>query len=52
MNRIISACTKTRNTETPEHQNTPEHRNSQKTQNTELKLTVLSYFSITDHVKK
>ena len=40
------ACTKTRNTGTPEHPGTPKEP-----QNTEIKLTVLSCFSITDHVR-
>ena len=36
---------------TPEHRKTPEHRNTgraEKLQNTELKMTVLSCFSVTD----
>ena len=49
---LAMACTKTRNSETPEHLGTPEHSGTaKKPQNSELKLTVLFCFPITNHVK-
>ena len=47
------ACTKIRNTGTPEHRNTPEHPGTpEQPKKTETpNLTVLFCFPITDHVK-
>ena len=48
----LMACTKTRNTGTPEHTRTPEHPGTPEHRNTETQnLTVLFCFPITDTVK-